>query len=112
MTVSEAVGRGFDSRRARHFLSALAVALLLSPAAGAETFRCGSHIASPDMTVEELLEKCGEPAKKSVEQGKDNAREFLKSRPELAREIEDQVRARLLPPKQQRPDLKSVGGTD
>jgi recombination protein RecA len=47
-----------------------------------------------------------------IGQGKDNAREFLKSRPELAREIEDQVRARLLPPKQQRPDLKSVGGTD
>lgn len=68
VTVSEAVGRGFDSRRARHFLSALAVGFLLSPAVGAETFRCGSHIASPDMSVEELLEKCGEPAKKSVEQ--------------------------------------------
>jgi hypothetical protein len=36
-------------------------------AAGAETFRCGQFIASPDMTVDELLEKCGEPARKSVE---------------------------------------------
>ncbi|HET8692940.1 MAG TPA: DUF2845 domain-containing protein [Steroidobacteraceae bacterium] len=44
----------------------LAAAMALP--AGAETFRCGSHIASPDMSVEELLEKCGEPAEKSVEQ--------------------------------------------
>jgi recombination protein RecA len=44
-----------------------------------------------------------------IGQGKDNAREFLKGRPELAREIEDQIRARLLPAKPQRPELKSVG---
>jgi recombination protein RecA len=44
-----------------------------------------------------------------IGQGKDNAREFLKARPELAKEIEDQVRARLLPVKPQRPELKSVG---
>src|SRR5215813_6161975 len=37
-----------------------------------------------------------------IGQGKDNAREFLKQRPELAREIEEQVRVRLLPPRQQR----------
>jgi recombination protein RecA len=44
-----------------------------------------------------------------IGQGKDNAREFLKQRPELAKEIEDQIRARLLPAKPQRPELKSVG---
>jgi recombination protein RecA len=44
-----------------------------------------------------------------IGQGKDNAREFLKGRPELAKEIEDQIRARLLPVKPQRPELKSVG---
>src|ERR1700751_3152958 len=35
-------------------------------------------------------------------QGKDNARAYLQSNKEIAREIEDQVRARLLPPRQQR----------
>jgi hypothetical protein len=39
---------------------------LVSPAQ-AETFRCGQWIASPDMTVEELLQKCGEPTSKTVE---------------------------------------------
>jgi len=48
---------------------ALSIALLLSPLAGhAETFRCGQWIASPDMSVEELLEKCGEPTNKTVEE--------------------------------------------
>ena len=48
-----------------------------------------------------------------IGQGKDNARDFLKTRPELAKEIEDQIRAKLLPPpKQQRPELKSVGGKE
>jgi recombination protein RecA len=47
-----------------------------------------------------------------IGQGKDNARDFLKSRPELAKEIEAQVRERLLPQKPQRPELKSVGGND
>ena len=48
-----------------------------------------------------------------IGQGKDNAREFLKGRPELAKEIEDQIRVKLLPaPKAARPDLKSVGGSD
>ena len=47
-----------------------------------------------------------------IGQGKDNAREFLKQRPEMAKEIEDQIRVRLLPVKPQRPDLKSVGGND
>ncbi len=35
--------------------------------AQAESFRCGPWIASEDMTVEELLEKCGEPAKRTSE---------------------------------------------
>jgi len=47
-------------------LAAAAALLAVMPAA-AETFRCGQWIASPDMSVEELLEKCGEPTSKSVE---------------------------------------------
>ncbi len=47
-----------------------------------------------------------------IGQGKDNARDFLKSRPELAKEIEVQIRERLLPQKPQRPELKSVGGNN
>src|SRR4249920_2208432 len=45
-----------------------------------------------------------------IGQGKDNAREFLKTRPELAQEIELQIRAKLVPVKPARPELKSVGG--
>jgi recombination protein RecA len=37
-----------------------------------------------------------------IGQGKDNARTYLQSNREIAREIEEQVRARLLPPRQQR----------
>jgi len=37
-----------------------------------------------------------------IGQGKDNARTFLQQHKEMAREIEDQVRAKLLPPKQPR----------
>ena len=37
-----------------------------------------------------------------IGQGKDNARAYLQSNKEVAREIEEQVRARLLPPRQQR----------
>src|ERR1700745_2380603 len=37
-----------------------------------------------------------------IGQGKDNARAYLLSNREVAREIEEQVRARLLPPRQQR----------
>src|SRR5882672_565383 len=44
-----------------------------------------------------------------IGQGKDNARDFLKARPELAKEIENLVRAKLVPVKPQRPELKSVG---
>jgi uncharacterized protein DUF2845 len=49
-------------------LVAVVVLLLLSSSvAFAETFRCGQWIASPDMSVEELVEKCGAPSSKSVE---------------------------------------------
>jgi recombination protein RecA len=37
-----------------------------------------------------------------IGQGKDNARAYLQSNREVAREIEEQVRTRLLPPRQQR----------
>ena len=45
---------------------AVACALLIAQVASAETFRCGQWIASKDMSVAELLEKCGEPTTKSV----------------------------------------------
>jgi hypothetical protein len=48
-------------------LLSLASLLLVNPAI-AETFRCGQSIASVDMSVEELLEKCGEPSEKTVEE--------------------------------------------
>jgi len=37
-----------------------------------------------------------------IGQGKDNARTYLQANREVSREIEDQIRARLLPPRQQR----------
>jgi len=37
-----------------------------------------------------------------IGQGKDNARAYLVSNREVSREIEDQIRVRLLPPRQQR----------
>jgi hypothetical protein len=40
---------------------------LIGGFARAETFRCGSWIASPEMTVDELQEKCGKPAKQTSE---------------------------------------------
>jgi hypothetical protein len=52
----------------RSFLAAAAMAgLALAQPALAEGFRCGQRIATADMTVEELLEACGEPTDKSVE---------------------------------------------
>jgi hypothetical protein len=42
--------------------------LFMATPAAAETFRCGQWIASPEMTVEELLEKCGAPTSKTVEE--------------------------------------------
>lgn len=49
-----------------HF--AVALSLLLPLAASAdESFRCGQKIASSDMSVAELRQKCGEPASKTRE---------------------------------------------
>jgi hypothetical protein len=47
--------------------SAVLAVFLLSPVAHSESFRCGQWIASPDMPVQELLEKCGEPTSRTVE---------------------------------------------
>jgi len=49
-------------------IAALLAGLLLWESAAAETFRCGSWIATPEMTVQELLDKCGEPTTKAVDQ--------------------------------------------
>ena len=48
-------------------MGGLLAGFLLAGPAVAETFRCGSWIASPEMSVEELLEKCGEPTNKTVD---------------------------------------------
>ena len=48
------------------FVVLLAAFAAVQPAF-AEGFRCGQRIATPDMTVEELLEACGEPTAKTVE---------------------------------------------
>lgn len=42
--------------------------LTLSPARAEDTVRCGSSLVSSDTTVENLVEKCGEPARKKVEE--------------------------------------------
>lgn len=56
-----------NSRHCRLSL-VLAAALVFALPAAAETFRCGRWIASRDMSVAELLEKCGEPTTRSVRQ--------------------------------------------
>jgi recombination protein RecA len=43
-----------------------------------------------------------------IGQGKENAREFLKNNPQVARDIEDQVRAKLLPVKAPRNNVESI----
>lgn len=47
--------------------TAAVVGLALAQPALAEGFRCGQRIATAEMTVEELLEACGEPTDKSVQ---------------------------------------------
>ena len=42
-----------------------------------------------------------------IGQGKENVREFLKKHPEMARDIEAQIRAKLMPPKASRADHKA-----
>jgi hypothetical protein len=46
---------------------ALAGVLFSSQPAFAENFRCGQWIASPDMSLDELLQKCGAPTQKTSE---------------------------------------------
>jgi recombination protein RecA len=46
-----------------------------------------------------------------IGQGKDNARAYLQSNREVAREIEDQIRVRLLPPRQQRGNGEQAANT-
>jgi recombination protein RecA len=46
-----------------------------------------------------------------IGQGKDNARAYLLSNREVSREIEDQIRARLLPPRQQRNSDQAAANT-
>lgn len=54
--------------RSLHLRVACALAcLLLGQLAGAESFRCGQWIVSKDMSVAELLEKCGAPTSKTSE---------------------------------------------
>ena len=47
-------------------LSLALCALSVSPAR-AENFRCGQRIATPDMSVDELIKTCGEPTQRSSE---------------------------------------------
>jgi len=54
------------SRRVIAAFATLAV-IFFASAASSESFRCGQWIASPDMSVKELLEKCGEPTSRTVE---------------------------------------------
>jgi hypothetical protein len=43
------------------------MASLVAATVHADSFRCGQRIATEDMTVEELLEACGEPSGKTTE---------------------------------------------
>jgi hypothetical protein len=45
----------------------LLAALIINQPAFAENFRCGPWIASPDMSVDELLQKCGTPTRQTSE---------------------------------------------
>ena len=51
----------------RFISGALVAVLIVSQPAFAESFRCGQWIASEDMSVKELLQKCGEPTQKTAE---------------------------------------------
>jgi hypothetical protein len=49
------------------FAIAFLAAISAAGSANADSFRCGQRIATEDMTVEELLEACGEPTSRTVE---------------------------------------------
>lgn len=44
----------------------IVLAFLFSAAAQADNFRCGKWVASEDLSVSELLAKCGEPASRET----------------------------------------------
>lgn len=44
------------------FLPIAGLAILATFAHADETFRCGKWIVSSDLTIEELVERCGQPA--------------------------------------------------
>ena len=45
---------------------AVVTTLLLAASAQADNFRCGKWIATTDLSVPELLSKCGEPASRAT----------------------------------------------
>jgi len=51
----------------RRGLAVLAGLLAFGDTAFGESFRCGPWLVSEDVSVAELLEKCGEPTQKSSE---------------------------------------------
>jgi len=48
--------------------SMLALTTIASSVCGAETMRCGKWVIDSEVTLEKLLAKCGEPAKKEVKE--------------------------------------------
>ncbi len=61
-----AISSGIQRGRLLAIAGTLTAALAAMPAA-ADSFRCGQRLATDDMTVEELLDACGEPTRKTVE---------------------------------------------
>jgi hypothetical protein len=60
--------RGATIRAMKASIVFVAALLVLPMAASAdESFRCGKWIASSDMSLEELVQKCGEPASRTTE---------------------------------------------
>jgi len=53
-------------RRATVSLSLLGPLLAMASAAHADSMRCGKWVVTSDVTVQELVSKCGEPAAKDV----------------------------------------------
>jgi hypothetical protein len=52
----------------RHAILPIAGLAILAPFAHAdETFRCGKWIVSSDLTIEELVERCGSPTSRETE---------------------------------------------
>lgn len=58
----------------RHGLLSAALLLVFGTAHAGETMRCGRWVVDESATVEELLEKCGEPASKRFHEEEIRAR--------------------------------------